>query len=183
MKKIRWQELDLYLRQIMPPFTRDSSIGIVALVHETSLRQHGRFLDLSEEDGKTIQSKGPEADLLQLLLGLLNHSVFYKAPHWPDAFHQLISVLPDLARSAPIKRYYLEAERREELIRRALEAFSLEIEGETVEEGRHRLETLDSIARDQVLAETRAAQKRAIKIREALARKAAEEAASKYMRE
>ncbi len=183
MKEIRWQELDLHLRQIMPPFTRDSQVGLEALVHETLLRQYGRFADLEEKDWSLVRSRGPEAGLLRLLLGLLNHPVFTGSPLWPKAFRTLVSLLPDWSRSAPIRLFYQDAERREEVIRRVLTAFDFEVEGETMEEGRQRLETLDSIARSRVLAETRAAQKRALEIREALARKAAEEAASKYMRE
>ena len=76
-----------------------------------------------------------------------------------------------------------DADRREEVARRALAALSLRPRGETKPQAEDRLKTLDSIERQRVILETRAAQERARKIREEMARKAAEEAASRYGRE
>ncbi|MEQ9366878.1 MAG: hypothetical protein RIF32_21745, partial [Leptospirales bacterium] len=76
-----------------------------------------------------------------------------------------------------------DAERREELVRLLLAAVKLQPAGEKPAESLDRLQTLDSVERETVIAASRAAQKRAQELREALARKRAQEAASKMTRE
>jgi hypothetical protein len=76
-----------------------------------------------------------------------------------------------------------DADRREEIARRALGALNLRPRGETVSQAQDRLKTLDSVERQRVILEMRDAQKRAREVREEMARKAAEEAAARYGRE
>ena len=76
-----------------------------------------------------------------------------------------------------------DPDRREELSRAALAALGLGRSGETEPQARDRRTTLDSVERHAVLQKTRAAEERARQVREAMARKAAREAAASYGRE
>lgn len=91
--------------------------------------------------------------------------------------------LQDLARLVPALQLTSDPDRREELARLCLVALGLRPQGETVEQAQDRLLTFNSVERDRVLRQTRVAEERARQIREAMARKAAEEAAAKYSRE
>jgi len=72
---------------------------------------------------------------------------------------------------------------REEFARQLLAALGLRPEGETLAQAKARLEASDSIERARLVEAANAAQERARKLREAMARKAAQEAAMKYNRE
>jgi hypothetical protein len=76
-----------------------------------------------------------------------------------------------------------DADRREELARRALAALGLRPAGEGGAQARDRLSTLDSVERRRVIAASQEAEKRAREVREAMRKKAAEEAAASYGRE
>lgn len=73
-----------------------------------------------------------------------------------------------------------DMDRREELVRVLLASMDVRPAGETIEQSRDRKATLDSIERSKVVQATKAAEKRAREIREAMARKAALESASRY---
>jgi hypothetical protein len=76
-----------------------------------------------------------------------------------------------------------DEERREELVRRALRACHVRLPGESVNEAEDRLRQVDSVERRRVLVAAAEREKRAREVREAMARKAAEEAAAKVSRE
>jgi hypothetical protein len=76
-----------------------------------------------------------------------------------------------------------DAERREELARLCLAGLGLRPAGESEAQALDRLTTVDSVERKRIIAETRKAQQRAEELRQAMARKAAREAASKMTRE
>lgn len=81
-------------------------------------------------------------------------------------------------------RYFItDPEGREELARRVLQALELLPEGETAAQAADRMTSVDSVERKKVVEKSREAQRRAQEIREALARKEAEEAASKMTRD
>ncbi|HNR89837.1 MAG TPA: hypothetical protein PKM65_15985 [Spirochaetota bacterium] len=84
-----------------------------------------------------------------------------------------------------VKPDYLvgDPEGREELARRYLAALDLVPEGETAAQAADRLTALDSVERARLIGATRESQKRARELREAMARREAEEAASKMTRE
>jgi hypothetical protein len=89
-----------------------------------------------------------------------------------------------LAEVLDARQVLADVDRREEIVRRALAALGLRPLGESRAQAEDRLRSLDSIERQRVILETRAAQERARKIREEMARKAAEEAAAaRYGRE
>jgi hypothetical protein len=95
----------------------------------------------------------------------------------------LIVGLEELADHARASYLTEDPEGREELSRLVLSALGLVPEGESEVQARDRLTALDSVERARLIESTREAQRRAREIREALARKAAEEAASKMTRE
>lgn len=80
-------------------------------------------------------------------------------------------------------KYRDDPERREELVRFTLARLDLRPAGESVAQAADRLTALSSIERNRVLLASRMAEERARAVREALARKAAQESADKYTRE
>jgi len=93
------------------------------------------------------------------------------------------SHLKNLAGAVEAREFVQDMERREELIRVCLHALKLYLDGENRALARDRLNTLDSLERKRLLEKSRAVLERARKLREAMARKKAEEAASKMYRE
>jgi hypothetical protein len=101
-----------------------------------------------------------------------------------DALLQLLqSETAELAAQAASKRFVIDPDRREELVRLTLARLGFRPAGETVAQSQDRLTTLNSTERARVMQASRAAEERARKIREALVKKAAEESADKYTRE
>ena len=107
--------------------------------------------------------------------------------HQPDlvapAMQLLTSDLDALATVISAEDCISDAGRREELVRFTLAALGLRPKGETEAQAADRLATLDSAARLAVVREAQVAEERARRIREAIARKAAAEAAAKAPRE
>jgi hypothetical protein len=95
----------------------------------------------------------------------------------------LFEGLRPYARLVEPDAFVTDPDRREELVRHCLSALGRRPAGETEAQAADRLSALDSIARDRVLRDTRAAHERAQQVREALKRKAAQEAAAKVSRE
>ena len=99
----------------------------------------------------------------------------------------LVRVLhDDAAEIAPLvaaKKFVSDPDRREELARLILARLGCRPAGESAAQAQDRLTTLSSVERARVLKVSQAAAKRAREIREALARKAAEESADKWTRE
>lgn len=95
----------------------------------------------------------------------------------------LVEELAALSAVVSAGRLLTEEERREELVRRALRACRLALPGESDADGEDRLKQVDSIERHTVLAAAATREKRTREVREAMAKKAAEEAAAKVSRE
>lgn len=91
--------------------------------------------------------------------------------------------LHELTRHVAAADMVTDDDRREELVRLLCRAAGITPAGETPEQAADRLATLDTVHRLRVIAESRAAEEHARKVREALARKRAQEAAAKAMRE
>lgn len=100
---------------------------------------------------------------------------------------QLLSLLGDemaaLAATGPAHRFVNDADRREELARMVLACLDYRPQCETPEQASDRLAAISGTARRGLLAASRASEQRARQIREALARKAAEESADKWTRD
>ena len=126
---------------------------------------------------------------LLLVAWLLRDRAFSSAAHdAPQAASRahvwLANDLKALSEVLEVGQVFGDADRREEVARRALAALGLRPRGETREQAEDRLKTLDSIERQRVILEARRAQERARLIREEMARKAAAEAAAaRYGRE
>ncbi len=102
----------------------------------------------------------------------------------PAALLELFTdTVPALAAETAAVRYVHEPERREELARTSVARLGLLPQGETVAQAADRLASVSSVERRRLLEASRAAEARARAIREALARKAAEESADKWTRE
>jgi hypothetical protein len=86
----------------------------------------------------------------------------------------------ELSRLVSPELFTSDMDRREELVRVLLASIDVRPAGETIEQASDRKSTLDSVERSKVLQATIAAEKRAREIREAMARKAALESASRY---
>lgn len=95
----------------------------------------------------------------------------------------LVEGASDLSAQASAAKYRDDPERREEFVRFSLARLDLRPAGETLAQAQDRLTAISSAERARVLAASRKAEERARAIREALARKAAEESADKYTRE
>ena len=83
----------------------------------------------------------------------------------------------------PVDALFREEERREELVRRILQATGHTFPGESSAEAEDRLRQLDSVERHRVLEAAAERERRARQVREEMARKAAAEAAAKVSRE
>ncbi len=89
----------------------------------------------------------------------------------------------ELAAQTAAGKFVSDPDRREELARLALAAFGCRPSGESPAQAQDRLTQISSIERSRVMFAARAAEERARAVREALARKAAQESADKYTRE
>lgn len=103
--------------------------------------------------------------------------------HTPALLQLLVQGASELASQNGAEKYHDDPERREEFVRFSLARLDLRPSGETVAQAQDRLTALSSIERNRVLAASREAEARSRAIREALARKAAQESADKYTRE
>ena len=93
------------------------------------------------------------------------------------------SRLLELAKIVNYKDFIQDMERREELVRMCLDSLKLYPHGENEILAKDRLTTLDSMERKRIIEKSRLAQERAQELRTAMARKKAQEAASKMSRE
>jgi hypothetical protein len=99
------------------------------------------------------------------------------------AYDLLATGLDELADLTTARKFITEPDRREELARLCLKALNFRPAGETEAQAQDRLATLNTAERQRVIKAAREAEERAQQIREAMARKAAEEAADKAGRE
>ena len=91
--------------------------------------------------------------------------------------------LDEVAQLVDAPKFVSDPDRREELVRLALRELGLRPAGESDAQADDRLSTLNNVERSRVIQETRAAQERVRQVREAMQKKAAEEAAAAYGRE
>jgi len=92
----------------------------------------------------------------------------------------LSDVVPALAKAVDPALFVTDADRREELVRRALTSFGLVPAGETAATAEDRLATLDSVGRSGLLRDAWARLSRAREVREAMRRREAEESAARF---
>lgn len=122
----------------------------------------------------------------RLRIALLGAWLFsFQALHGPEmaarALRWLAEELEPLARLIPADDLVYDSDRREEFARLCLAALDLRPQGETVAQAQNRLAALSTVERDRVVAQARAAEERARKVRaEMLERERAAAAASTY---
>jgi hypothetical protein len=139
--------------------------------------------DAAKGAGEAPQERNRLAVTL-LLCWLLFDDWFKQAKPGLDQMVQLLAIdAAELANRVVPRKFVTDPDRREELARRALARLGFRPSGETLAQAQDRLATLDSTERARVLKAARAAEERARQIREALARKAAQESADKWTRE
>jgi len=115
---------------------------------------------------------------------VLWHPAVRAAPPSPQSVEAfLVQELAQLGAAASVDLLDREEDRREELVRRVLRAVRLALPGESPQEAEDRLRQVDSVERQRVLRAAAGREKRSREVREAMARKAAEEAAAKVSRE
>lgn len=167
-----------------------------ALVHD--LLWHYK-LDVSAEDLTPFRGKRahhPWYATSQLVAWLIMDSAFIMHLHneshidinsRTDTKNRVLSSLTLTAEAlhagGRLSQYIEDIDRREEFIRMVLDCLDLRPEGETQTQAQDRLTSISSAERLKLIAASRAAEERARQVREALARKAAEEAADKWTRE
>jgi hypothetical protein len=95
----------------------------------------------------------------------------------------LVEHLVEMSKLVQAPQLVADQDRREELSRICLKYLQLLPAGETQAQADDRLTTISTSERLRVIKEAQAAEARAREIREAMARKAAEEAAAHYSRE
>ena len=162
------------------------------LGYEARLEQLGSFLSRSSaapagKEAAALKDAGQERNRLAvtlLLCWLLCDDWFKQARPGLEAILQLLDAdAAELAARVVARKFVTDPDRREELARRALSRLGFRPAGESLAQAQDRLATLDSTERARVLQASRAAEQRARQIREALARKAAQESADKWTRE
>jgi hypothetical protein len=179
--------LELLLRRLagMPPdFLTAPAVGNTAAVVNDLLRMHGA----PDVEGRIAELTVPQdANRLRLALVLSwlmadeTMILLRRAPG--EVLDAVLAGSAELGKFVQAQKAVENSERREEVVRTALEKLSLRPLGENESFARDRLTTLSTAERTRVLAASRQAEARARKIREALAKKAAEESADKSSRE
>lgn len=171
---------------------RSAGVRISALLSDTLIELGDPPLDDAEAK-RFSPSNAAALPWLQLLLAslwLLHESGLQSAlqTRWSGAMRSRL--LDFLAGNLGPRSAYLSAERaltsaegREELARQLLAALGLRPGDEDEGSFAYRLQARDSVGQAELVERARAAEERARKLREAMARKAAEEAAMKYNRE
>ncbi len=127
-----------------------------------------------------------ELNRLQLIMvacWLLHHEWFLNSQGHGSLAFGFLRGLGEMASLMPAQEYILDEDRREEFVRTCLYALKVVPAGESEAQAIDRLTTLSSIERQRVLKDSHASSERARAIREAMARKASEEAAASYGRE
>ena len=173
-------------------FLREPLIGGVGLVHVDAVAGDlARLINtpLDAPELAKLTGTDPKRDrnrlcIVLILCWLLGDEWFRARSVEPAALSELLdqgSVL--LGAQVPSQKFVTDPDRREELARFALARLGCRPSGETVAQAQDRLTSLSSAERSRVVQASRAAEARARSIREALARKAAEESADKFTRE
>src|SRR5437016_5785478 len=134
---------------------------------------------------------GADAKIDRNRLALAMITVWLLADEWfvsvkipqADALRVLDETVTELAAATAAHKFVNDTDRREELARVVLARLNYRPARETIAQATDRLSSLSSTERRRLLEASRAAERRARAIREALAKKAAEESADKWTRE
>jgi hypothetical protein len=174
---------------LLPPKTRSAHgvINLSAIVHDHmrawSPTAFSTFRQ-SDLQGIIDQSSVNHLQMIAVTVWLLHDPWFLARPDLaPHGWRLLTGSLKTLADIVNVNTLLGDPDRREELARLSLSHLGLRPAGETVEQAKDRLGTLDSVERLKVMGQTRAALERARLIREQMAKEAAQAAATRYSSE
>ena len=167
--------------------TADGKLTLAAVISDLLFDAGGAFLNSAQVKKVQTQFAGNKnyLELILIICYLLHDSWFIGKGTLAAAMTKLLfnERFRQLAGAVKARQFITDVERREELVRLVLDCLSLVPEGETETKARDRLTTLDSVERIRIIEKTRKAQERARQLREEMARREAEEAASKMSRE
>jgi hypothetical protein len=159
----------------------------VAAVIRDLFAMRGLPFELAALDA--LEGRDAKADRNRLSIALLlcwvlsDPELQIATPHASAAMRLLQDDAAQLAAHTNAAKLFQDAERREELARLTLARVGLRPAGETLAQAQDRLTSISSIERARILKASREAEQRARALREALAKKAAEESADKWTRE
>jgi hypothetical protein len=169
-----------------PKISKGGRLVVAALVNDVLLR-FGRRANASELalfDGGSLKQDRNHLQVIAIATWLLTEEWFATAQISADNILTLLAQqLTEMAKVTRADKFVTDSERREEFARVILARLNFRPANENKAQAIDRLSSLSSIERQRLLEESRAAEKRAREIREALARKAAKESADKWTRE
>src|SRR5512133_1878030 len=181
------------LAETPPEFLEEPRIGSGGLVHVAAVVSDLLVAlggpPLAAKEAAPFDAQDPKLDRNRLALVLVACWLFYddwfrrQGKFASLAYTFLTRELGPLAGLVNAPEFVTQPEHREELARLALRALNLRPAGETDTQAIDRLNTIDSIEQQRVLSATRQAEERSRAVLEALAAKAAHDAAPKWMRE
>jgi hypothetical protein len=169
-----------------PKIGHAGDIHVAALVHDVLFSlNHRPDAALLDRFGLLAEPKQRNAQkLAMILVWLLADPCFTNMTLNGAALGDLfITLVPAMSQLGRADRYVNDAERREELIRVVLAQLNCLPQGETAAQSEDRLTRISGGERMRLIMASRAAEARAKEVREALARKAAQESADKWTRE
>jgi hypothetical protein len=174
----------------MPALGNHSGVSTAAVVFDLL---DGQSLSPSHSEVQPFHFTGEDEDLaaarsilrgVQVTCWLLDDPFFRGADlDKAQVLELLQGPVVELSRKVDAGLFVTDPDRREELSRRCLFALDFRIEGESEEHSRDRLNALDTMERERIMAETRAKLERAEEVRRKLAAEQAREAAARYNRE
>ena len=169
-----------------PRIGNSGSVFVAALVND-GLRMLGNVstgVGLECFDDTTTKVDRNRLALTMIVVWLLTDEWFVKRTvSQEQALHVLTEAVTELAATTAAQKFVSDPDRREELARVVLARLDYRPEGETLAQAKDRLSSISGMERRRLEQASRASEQRARAIREALAKKAAEESADKWTRE
>lgn len=160
-------------------------IAVAALVNDLAVMHGGPapFAVLAQCEGQS--QRGDRNRLAVIMIGawLLADPWFLAQRLEPATLVEVLAEVADELAATPAHRFAADPERRDELARTLLDRLGFRPAGETPEQATDRLAAISATERRRLLEASRSAEQRAREIREALARKVAQESADKWTRE
>jgi hypothetical protein len=162
------------------------TVHVGAVVHDT-VRDLGGAVTGEAALDAFMPSDSKERNRLRIVLlctWLLHDRWFLEAGRFSDAALAFLGDgLREVSALVAADLFVRDPDRREELVRLCLAALSLRPSGESVAQAEDRLKTLNSVERVRLIRETQKQHMAARKLREAMRRRKAAEAAAKATRE
>ena len=162
------------------------AVAVAALVNDILLLHDARAPAASLQGfiGAQVKADRNRLALAMILCWLLADDWFIGQQLPQPALLQVLGeAARELAAATPAHQFTQDPERREELARIVLARLGFRPQDESVAQATDRLSAISGTERRRLLEASRLAEQRAREIREALAKKAAEESADKWSRE